>query len=362
MVTDRDIARWRLRTQHLTDPTTADSVAVVSSLLGCQAENPAQSAWAVATRTPAADPADLAGALADGRILRTHVLRPTWHYVTSEDLVWLLDLTAPRVRATTRQQLDTTHGLDQRTVDRLTAAVLDLLGGDQLTRPQLAEGLAGRGHDLTGQALMILLADLELQALVCSGAPVDGVHSYALVADRLPDARRPDRDQALAELVLRYFTGHGPATERDLSYWATLTVTDVRRGLAEVRDRLGSFEHDGRTFWHAPGQQPPSAPSRPAAHLLQLLDETYRGYQDSRMVLDAAGVVPRGREPAIGMALVDGQLVAVMKRTVTDARVRFELRPHPSWSADHLPDVEAAAARYGAFLGREPLVEVAASP
>jgi hypothetical protein len=114
-------------------------------------------------------------------------------------------------------------------------------------------------------------------------------------------------DRGPGELALRYFTGHGPATERDLAYWATLTLTDVRAGLAQVRDRLDSFQHDGRTFWHAPGDAPRGT-AEPAGHLLQILDETYRGYQDSRWLLDAAGDVPRTRETATGMALVDAQL------------------------------------------------------
>lgn len=353
MPTDLDIARWRLRSQGLADPADRTAAAVVTSLLAVQAENPTQSAWAVSTRTSTADPADLARALAEGRVIRTHVLRPTWHYVCAEDLVWLLELTAPRVRRVTQQQLRTTHGIDDLTAETLTEAVLSALS-EELTRPQLAEALAAAGHDLTGQALMILLADLELQALVCSGAPADGVHTYARLADRVVSPRRLGREEALAEIALRYVSGHGPATERDLSYWATLTLTDVRAGLAAAADRLATFEHDGRTFWHTPGEEPPAGPQRPGAHLLQLLDETYRGYQDTRMVIDAAGVVPRGRETMIGMALVDGQLVAGMKRTVTDRRALFELRPHPSWSPDHLPDVQEAAARYAAFLDREP--------
>ena len=111
---------------------------------------------------------------------------------------------------------------------------------------------------------MILLADLELQALVCSGRPAaDGTHTYARFADRVPSPRRLDHDEALAELALRYFTGHGPATERDLAYWATLPLGDVRAGLAQVSDRLESFEHDGRTFWHAPADRPGARGARP---------------------------------------------------------------------------------------------------
>ena len=90
------------------------------------------------------------------------------------------------------------------------------------------------------------------------------------------------------------------------------------------------FDHDGRTYWHAPGEGPPADPStsRPRGHLLQILDESYRGYQDSRWVLDAAGIVPRSREPAIGMALVDGQLLAMARRTVTAERVSFDVHPY----------------------------------
>ena len=162
--------------------------------------------------------------------------------------------------------------------------------------------------------------------------------------------------RTLEMLALRYVTGHGPATEADLAYWATLPLGDVRRGLAGVRERLASFEHDGRTFWHAADDEPPRAgPSVPAGHLLQILDEIYRGYQDSRMVLDAAGVVPRAREAAVGMALVDGQMVASMKRTVTARCVRFALTPYvgrPLASAE-LTALEAAAARYATFLGTD---------
>lgn len=155
-----------------------------------------------------------------------------------------------------------------------------------------------------------------------------------------------------AELALRYFTGHGPATERDLAYWATLTLTDVRAGLEHVRDQLDSFEHDGRTFWHAPADAA-TGPQQPAGHLLQILDETYRGYQDSRWVLDAAGHVPRTREAAAGMALVDAQIVAAMRRTVANDHVEFDLRPYRAPVPPDVEVLEQAARRYGEYLRLE---------
>ena len=355
---DLDVARWRLRTQRLVESHAATAAEVVRGLLAVQAENPSQSAWAVAARTAAPDAADLAGLLAGGTVVRTHVLRPTWHYVAADDIAWLIELTAPRVRRSTQPQLRTVHGMDDRAVDRASSAVLEALRPADVTRADLSSALADSGCDIEAHALAILLAELELQALVCSGRPTaDGTHTYALFADRIPSPRRLDRFEALAELALRYFTGHGPATERDLSYWATLPLGDVRAGLTLVADRLASFEHDGSTFWHSPAD-PPEAVGTPAGHLLQILDETYRGYQDSRWVLDSANVVPRAREAAAGMALIDAQLVAGMKRSVTADRVTFELRPYRSLPAAAVADLEAAASRYGTFLGRAAMLDV----
>jgi hypothetical protein len=353
---DTDIARWRLRSQHLVRPHAGSAGEAVGSLLAVQAENPSQAAWAVASRTQNPDRADLATLLDDGAIVRTHVLRPTWHFVRAEDIGWLLDLTAPRVQRVTGQQLRNAHRLDERSIDQAVAAIMEALASrGQLTRAQLAEELRERGIRGSGQMLMILLTHAELDQLICSGRTVDGEHTYALMAERVPAPRRLSRTDALAELALRYFTGHGPATERDLAYWATLTLTDVRAGLQQVHDRLVSFQHDGRSFWHAPAE-PPDEPQDPAGHLLQILDETYRGYQDSRWVLDAAGDVPRTRESATGMALVDAQLLAAMRRTIGRAHVRFDLRPYRALTRPQIEALNQAATRYGEYLQLQAII------
>ena len=350
MVQDLDIARWRLRTQHLVAPYAGSARDAVGSLLAVQAENPGQAAWAVASRTQNPDQADLATLLDDGAVLRTHVLRPTWHFVRAEDIGWLLDLTGPRVRRVTSQQLRDPHGLDERSIDQAVTAVTQVLASrGQLTRAQLAAELRERGIDGSGQMLMILLAHAELDGLICSGRVTDGEHTYALMAERVPAPRRRGRTEALAELALRYFTGHGPATERDLAYWATLTLTDVRAGLQQVRDGLDFFRHDGRTFWHRPGEAP-SGPQQPRGHLLQILDEAYRGYQDSRWVLDAAGDVPRTRATATGMAMVDAQLLAAMRRTIVRDQVQFDLRPYRALTPSQIEALDQAASRYGQYL------------
>src|SRR5262245_44104719 len=348
MITDHDIARWRLRSQRLVEPHALGVTDVVGNLLAVQAENPSQSAWAVASRTSDPSQGEMRSALEDGRLIRTHVLRPTWHYVLAEDVGWLVELTAPRIEQVTKRQLRAAHGLDDRRLERLAAAVADILEERaDLTRPQIADALGERGFDTEG-LMTVLLAHLELRRLICSGRPLEGEHTYALFADRIPEPRSMDRTEALGELALRYFTGHGPATERDLAYWASLTLTDVRQGLSLAGERLASFDHEGRTFWHAPGDAPRRR-GEPAGHLLQILDEMYRGYQETRWVLDPETLVPRTREAAAGMALVDARLLAAVRRSVTTDRLVVELAPYRTLRPREIAPPRHSAGRSGAF-------------
>jgi hypothetical protein len=346
---DRAIAHWRMHTLRLSGQTYPSPAAVVEGLLAVQSENHAQASWAVATRTPGISEAEFGRLFDDGVILRTHVLRPTWHYVRPDDIRWLVELTAPRISRLMVQQQRSLE-LDDVVVERSADVIADVLaGGVHLTRDALGERLRDAGLPAEGQRLGVMMFNAELSGLVCSGAMQGSRHTYALLDERAPRTRRRDPDEALAEIALRYFTGHGPATERDLAYWATMTVTDVRAGLADVADQLDHFEHDGRTYWFAhppPDDEPPS----PRAHLLQILDEYYRGYQDSRYVLDVDGLVPRGRGASVGMALVDGQMVGDMRRTIRPGEATFEIGLFRNLDDDEVDALHAAADRYGKFL------------
>jgi hypothetical protein len=324
--------------------------------LGVQAENFTQTVWALAERAPGTTAAGFGELFDTGEIIRTHVLRPTWHFVHRHDLVWLLELTAPRVRGSLFQ-LQRSLDLEESTMAKADEAIVAMLReGKHLTRDEIGERLRAEGLPAEGMALGAMLSHAELAVLVCSGVRDGDTQTYAQVEERVPDPRRLGREEALGEIARRYFDGHGPATERDLGYWAQLTLTDVRTGLTAARDGLDTFEHDGRTFWHA--SDPPTALGGvpdPRGHLLLILDEYYRGYQDSRHVLDRARLEPPGSR-AVGMALVDGQVVGNMKRILRTSSVRFEVGLYRELAGDEREALEEAAVRYGAFLGLEPEV------
>ncbi|MBD3785091.1 MAG: AlkZ family DNA glycosylase [Micrococcales bacterium] len=358
MVDDLGIARWRFRTLLLDGASAPDTPAAVRSLLAVQAENLDQTGWALAARTRGLTPAGLAGLIGSGELVRTHVLRPTWHLTHRDDARWLLELTGPRVRQQVGRQLERDLGLSPARVARLGDVVEDAVTRDpDRTREQLAEALRAAGHELSGMQLMVLLVVLELDLRIGSGRPVPdggtGVHTYSPLAQRLPTSPMADRDEALAELARRYVVGHGPATERDLAYWATLPLGDVRAGLAGAAEHLESFEHDGRTFWHAAGDGPPRRSRTPRVHLIHLLDEWYRGYQDSRRVVDVAGQHPVGREPSIGLLVVDSQIAGTARRSARGAAVAVDVAPHRPLSTAERRALDAEAEAMGRYLGRE---------
>ena len=92
------ILSTRLRNQHLIGPRLPSPAAVVEWLGAVQSQDLPGARWAVAQRTDAPSDAAVRAALDTGTIVRTHVLRPTWHFVIADDLRWMLELTAPRIR------------------------------------------------------------------------------------------------------------------------------------------------------------------------------------------------------------------------------------------------------------------------
>jgi hypothetical protein len=97
-LTHSGIATERFRRHRLLRPGPADAADVVGWFGAVQAQDYRATRWALALRMRGSTPpADIDAAFAAGEILRTHVMRPTWHFVARGDIRWLLELTAPRV-------------------------------------------------------------------------------------------------------------------------------------------------------------------------------------------------------------------------------------------------------------------------
>jgi hypothetical protein len=353
MIKGVDVVRQRLHNQHLAGTKFERPCEVVQWLGAVQAQDYAGAKWAVGQRMHDATDAALDEAFADGTILRTHVMRPTWHFVTPADIRWLLALTAPRVKARSAYN-HRELALDDAIFTRSNAALaVALRGGKQRTRTELASVLQEAGIATDDLRLGHLMFRAELDGVVCSGARRDKQFTYALLDERAPQARALAHDEALAELTLRYVTSHGPATVQDFVWWSGLTTTDARAGLAMIESQLTHDVVGDRTYWFTASTPIAQDPS-PTAYLLPNYDEYIVGYTDRRAILDAP---PADRLDARGNVLfnhtivIDGQVVGTWKRTLTKDAAIINAAPFAPLDTAEAQALKVAAARYGQFMG-----------
>ncbi|RPJ53816.1 MAG: winged helix DNA-binding domain-containing protein, partial [Acidobacteria bacterium] len=275
--------------------------------------------WSVGQRVRGGTDAGVDEAFSSGRILRTHVLRPTWHFVSREDIRWLLRLTAPRVHALNAYQ-NRALGLDGRLFAQAHSVFVGALeGGRQLTRAELAAELAKRGIVARGQRLAYIVAHAELEALICSGALRGKQQTYALLEERAPAARALDREEALAELTRRFFVSHGPATLKHFAWWSGLTMADGKAGLSMAGSELTRFEVDGIVYWAGASElRPRRMPAR--AWLIPEYDEALIGAKDLG-VPDLPRIRRRWQDIWHRPVMLEGRRAGTWRRTVAGNRL-----------------------------------------
>ncbi|HLJ55578.1 MAG TPA: winged helix DNA-binding domain-containing protein [Chthonomonadaceae bacterium] len=348
-----DIARLRLVSQRLVGPPIESPTEAVRWFCAVQAQEYAGAKWALALRTAASTNADIDALFAAGEILRTHVMRPTWHFVLPEDIRWLLKLTAPRVHAVSayyyRQQ-----DLDEALLSRSGALIGEALRGNrQLTRSELAGVLRNGGIAASGIRLGYLMIHAELDGIICSGAPRGRQHTYALLDERAPNARSLERDEAIAELTLRYFASHGPATAQDFAWWSGLPAAGARAGIGMVVDRLTKLDCDGKTYWY----MEPAAPTRvpdSSVRLLPNFDEHLVAYKDHGPTFDAE--LSGRRDPRDGALManriaLNGKIAGRWRRTIKSNEALIETKTFVPLEPPAEAALEAACARYGEYVG-----------
>jgi hypothetical protein len=325
----------------------------VGWLTAVQSQDYGGATWAIAQRTAGSTLAEIEGLVDAGVVLRTHVLRPTWHFVLAGDIRWLLDLTGPRIRAglvSRHRQLEIDGEVIARSNAAFTAA---LSGGRSLTRTELGEVLRRSGIAPDGQRLPHLLAAAELEGLIVSGPRRGKQHTYALLDERVPGAQSLGREDGLAELARRYFRSHGPAQIQDASWWSGLPASDIRTGIALAGESLGHRVLDGRDYWFD-AETGPVPESAGVAHLLPNWDEYTVGYRDRSAAIDPG--LPF--DPALfsfgsilsNVVTVGGRVRGAWRRTGTGQRVRIEVRPLSPLAPAEEEAVAGAADRMGRFL------------
>jgi len=337
----------RVHAQGLDRPRLGSAVEVVRHLCCVQSQLPDMALWAVARRTGGLTLADLQASFDRGDVVRTHVLRPTWHLVDVADVPWLQALTGPRVErlmAASNRTIDLTADTVQRSVEVVVEAVAD---DEPRTRSEIADRLAEAGLPSTGQALAHVVMQAEIEARIVSGPMRGRQHTYRPLA---PRPVTESRDELLARVATRYARGHGPFRDRDLAWWTSLTLTDSRRAIELAGMR--PVEHtdaadDG--YWTL---DDPVLADAPLVMLLPNFDE-YISYardpDDFAVMGGSAADIMRGA----GLVMVRGRLAGTWSRAVTAREVAVSVDVVPRLTRAVRAGIEREADAFGRFLSRD---------
>lgn len=346
-----DIINIRFQNQHLTSPLTK-IVDVVASLGAVQAQDYPGAKWAVGMRCENITDDDIYVAFTHGEILRTHVMRPTWHFVAPKDIRWLLKLTAPRVHQVSAYYYRKAELDDLLFKKSQKILIKALQGGKQLTRPELVAKLQESGIPSVQNDNLLrfsyIMIQAELEGIICSGGKRDKQFTYALLEERVPKTKELDRDEALAELTLRYFTSHGPALVKDFTWWSGLPAVDAKRGLEMNKSALIEEVINGKQYWLAPVKSVIKIPS-PTAYLLSNYDEYVIGYSNHDEIFD-----PEYRDKLqlvfAHSIMIDGKIVGAWKREFKKDGVIVSTKFFRELSNIEKDALKQAVDRYRKFL------------
>lgn len=350
---NQEIAHRRLYKQGLTKQIFKSPADVVSQLGAVQAQDYAGAKWALGQRLKDFTDADLDQAFNDGSILRTHLLRPTWHFVTPEDIRWLLMLTAPRVHVR-NALMYRNAGLDTEAIKRTNTLIEKFLrGGNFLTRTEIAAALEKAGiSTVEDLRLTYIMMRAELDGVICSGPRKGKQFTYALLEERAPAAKELPRDEALAEIIRRYFKTRGPASLQDFCVWSGLTMADAKQGIEMTKSEFKSEMVKEQPYWFV-DQMPRVGKRTSTAHLLPNYDEYFIGFKDRSAIGEFARQANISSDDPSFLAniiILDGQVVGGWKRTINKNEVLVETTLITKFGKDEKQLISDAANRFGKFL------------
>ncbi len=348
------ITALRLHNQKLVRSNLREPAEIVSWLGAVQSQDYAGAKWALSLRAPKLTDADVDRAFDEGTILRTHVLRPTWHFVTPADIRWMQSLTGPRVLA---RSLPYHRKLElDKTVFTRSRRVLErsLGGGRHLTRAALGAAMTRAGVAVDNLRLAFLMMAAELDGVICSGPRQGKQFTYALVDERAPRGLVLKGDEALAELAKRYFASHGPATIRDFVWWSGLSVKQAKTGVELLGRQVIAETVDGVDYWYVPAPGPArkgSNAAKPTVYLLSNYDELMNALRDRSLFQDSSGPPPAGAFAGFPHQLViNGVLRGAWRRALTGRAVSVAVRPFRPLSTPEETALTDAVAHYGTFM------------
>jgi hypothetical protein len=326
---------------------------VVRWMGALQAQDYQQSLWAIALRTQSATMADIEQAIVDRKIVRTWPMRGTLHFVPSEDVKWMLALSASRMLAQDRRRQEQLE-LDEAILGSCKELFTKALDGNRLlSRPNMTQLLEDAGISTKNQRGYHILWYLSQAGLICFGPMQDKQQTFVLLDSWVPHPHEFSLEESLAVLARRYFTSRGPATVYDFAWWTGLTIADARRGLEAVKSELIKDQINGKECWMTSDASDQSAYDPSKIYLLPGFDEHLLGYKDRSAVLDAEHapkVVPGNNGVFLPTIVLAGQVIGTWKRKLKKNSLEIMLYPFRPLDVSQ-EGIMKAAQWYSNFLG-----------
>jgi hypothetical protein len=354
-----DLIHHRLFNQQIIQTSLTSAKQLVNWFGAVQSQEYGMAKWSLGLRIPGLNDTDIEKAFNDGAILRTHVLRPTWHFVTPEDIRWMLELTSPRVHAFNAPHYKKME-LDNKTLKRSKdVLVKSLQDGNFLTRTDIQAALHRSKIKVEGLRLVLLLMHAELESIICSGPRNGKQFTYALLNERTPASKSLTREEALFKLAERYFTSRSPATFQDFAWWSGLTVKDAKEGAAMLPANFIQKNIDGKLYVFNPNAAitPLTKQQRTyATFLMPGYDEYGISYRDRDALFVFKGrkigaLEKHGYNTVYSrMIIVDGRITGTWKPLVKGKTIELETNFFVPLAKIQQQLVNNAVKRYKSFF------------
>ncbi len=350
-----DIAKYRLINQQLYATQFTTHHDVVSYLGAMQAQDYAMAKWAIGIRQPSTTDNAIEQAINNGDIIRTHILRPTWHFVAAKDIRWIQALTSPHVKTINNsacKRLD----LDKDILVRCNNIIEKLLRNNkQLTRPEIMAELSKKKIPTNDIRAALIMMNAELDGLICNCIMRGKQFTYALLDERIKPTPFFTKDEALAELAKRYFYSHGPATLQDFIWWSGLSTSHAKVALELTKPILSSLQIDEQTYWL---NDSILYQNNDSVHFLPAFDELIISYKNRTAAISLAHQPKAFSNNGIfkPTILFNGKVIGTWKRSFKKDAVIMEFSYFDSFKKTKHQMIAAAAKQYGNFLNMEIII------
>lgn len=349
-----DIANLRLINQQIAASSITNVKGLVNWIGAIQAQDFPMSKWAVGVRLPYSTEQIIENAFDEGQIIRTHLLRPTWHIVSSDDIYWMLDLTAHRIKAS----LKTRHnelGLKGKILTKSNSIIEKALNEcGQLSREELVTRLKEAKIQTDENRASHLLFHAELDGIACSGPLKKGRHTYALLGKRVPRTKYYSKEEALVKLAMKYFNSRSPASMQDFIWWSGLSVRDAKAAIENIKSDFITETMSSQTYFINRSIQLPKY-EKESVYVLPAFDEFIISYKDRSASLPfknhKKAVSNNGMFRAI--VVVNGQVVGIWNRTFKKEKVNIQVEYFRKLAISTQNKVEEKFGQFGIFLNKE---------